>query len=194
LPVGSVAVFAGQVTGQSKGAKDCHVTQVERHGWMVCDGRQLHRARFPELFAAIGYRYLKAGEAPGPLFRIPDLQGYFLRGVDPGGKIDPDTAVRTMPDGEPASSPRVGSIQASAFRLHEHDYQQADATSVISQVEGIGASLVKPTTQPTSKVVAEGEEKEDPKSFTSAKETRPINVAVYYIIKFRGQPRGARWI
>src|SRR5690242_14817108 len=85
LPIGSLAAFAGEITGQSADATDCYVTDVESHGWMHCDGRQLLRAQYPDLFNAIGYRYLLQDEQPGTLFRIPDLRGYFLRGVDPTG-------------------------------------------------------------------------------------------------------------
>ncbi len=166
VPVGTVLAFAGDVTRQT--------TPLFAQGYLVCDGRALAVSEFYELFLAIGYQYSPA--AGGGTFQLPNLQGYFLRGVDPMGKTDPDHQDRTLPDG--TAGPRVGSVQDSAFQLHEHDYTPAAPSGATA----VGTSgTVGAGTTATSAVV-QGTGAYPPR--TSQKETRPVNTYVYYIIKY----------
>lgn len=64
-------------------------------GWLVCDGRELSRGQYPDLFAAIGTRY---GAGDGlTTFNIPDLRGQFVRGslynIPPGIQTGDGSAV-----------------------------------------------------------------------------------------------------
>ncbi|MES2449966.1 MAG: phage tail protein [Pseudomonadota bacterium] len=112
LPVGSVSAYAGAIDpGQGTG--------LEAWGWMLCDGRSLAAAHYPQLFATLGYLY---GGREGA-FNIPDYRGAFLRGVDHGSGNDPDASSRTAPHGGVAGG--VGSTQASTFQDHG---QSHDAT------------------------------------------------------------------
>jgi len=166
LPVGTVLAFAGEVTRQA--------TPLAVQGYLVCDGSPLPVSEFNELFQVIGYQY--SPSAGGGTFHLPNLQGYFLRGVDPTGKTDPDNQDRTLPDR--TAGPSVGSVQQSAFQLHEHNYTPA----VPSGVTAAGDSgTVGAGTTATSAVV-QGSGKYPP--LTSMQETRPINAYVYYIIKY----------
>lgn len=79
-------------------------------GWLACDGRLYAKEQFPALFDAIEYRF---GESQG-LFRVPDLQGQFVRGLDLKGNIDPG---RTL-----------GSLQDDALLGHRHGISQASET------------------------------------------------------------------
>jgi len=177
--VGSVVAFAGTIFGQ-EGA-GVTATNIAPAGWMVCDGRKLHRARFPELFAVVGYRYLLKGETPGVLYRVPDLQGYFLRGVDPTNTIDPDNSARKTPAGEhpAAAAPLVGSIQGFALQRHEHTYVEPGIEGK-TPGEGKPENMITTAPSPTEGVVRA---KNCLEPVTSDKETRAINVGVYYIIK-----------
>ena len=166
LPVGTVLAFAGDVTRQA--------TPLPAQGYLVCDGRALAVSEFYELFLAIGYQYSPA--AGGGSFHLPDLQGTFLRGVDPTGKIDPDHQDRTLPDG--TAGPRVGSVQDSAFQLHEHDYTPAAPSGATAAGN---SGTVGAGTTATSAVV-QGSGASPPR--TSLQETRPVNTYVYYIIKY----------
>jgi microcystin-dependent protein len=166
LPVGTVLAFAGEVTRQA--------TPLFAQGYLVCDGSPLPVSEFNELFQVIGYQY--SPSAGGGTFHLPDLQGYFLRGVDPAGKIDPDHQDRTLPAG--TAGPSVGSVQQSAFQLHEHDYTPATPSGVTAA----GTSgTVGAGTAATSAVV-QGSGPYPPR--ISTQETRPINAYVYYIIKY----------
>jgi microcystin-dependent protein len=52
-------------------------------GWLLCDGRQVPRAIYPRLYAAIGNQFALAGDT-GLSFRLPDMRGRFGVGVNPG--------------------------------------------------------------------------------------------------------------
>lgn len=93
-PVGAVVAFAGCVADSAAPAG----SPVEALGWLVCDGRMLETAMYPELFAVLGYLY---GGADGQ-FQLPDYRGRFLRGHDGG------TAART------GSGQEAGAGQADA--------------------------------------------------------------------------------
>ena len=79
-------------------------------GWLACDGRYYEQKRYPELFDAIGYRFGQRQD----LFRVPDLQGQFVRGLDLKGNVDPG---RTL-----------GSLQNDALLGHRHGISQASHT------------------------------------------------------------------
>ena len=63
VPVGSVIAYAGNI-GKSDEPGE---TNIESFGWMVCDGRILEAAQYPELFAVLGYKYGGSDEK----FNIP---------------------------------------------------------------------------------------------------------------------------
>lgn len=61
--IGTVKTFAGQTIPT---------------GWMLCDGRSLLRADYPELFAQLGTMH---GSGDGASFNIPDLRSSFIYGA-----------------------------------------------------------------------------------------------------------------
>ena len=81
-------------------------------GWLLCDGSEVSRSKYPELFAAIGTLH---GEGDGQTtFNLPDYRGRFLRGVDGGVGRDPDANSRTASNLGGNSGDAVGSVQGSA--------------------------------------------------------------------------------
>ena len=137
-PIGTVCPFAGQVNPVSGNANtvwantscsggspapakpaDAPVSYLEAQGWMLCDGRKLSTAFYPELFAVIGYLYGTASN--GSEFLIPDYRGVFLRGFDGGAGMDPQAADRFSPTGTTVANV-VGSLQCDAFQDHTHNY------------------------------------------------------------------------
>ena len=71
-PIGSIIAYAGEVT---------HAWE-DQNGWLRCDGRLLDNTQADNaaLFKAIGFAW---GGDNDTKFNVPDLQGLFLRGVDP---------------------------------------------------------------------------------------------------------------
>lgn len=50
------------------------------YGWLLCDGRALQRADYPDLYAELGVLYNLPTD-PSDVFRVPDYRGEFLRGA-----------------------------------------------------------------------------------------------------------------
>jgi rhizosphere induced protein len=188
IPIGAVCPFAGQVhpvtgdanniwagttcSSQNSQAGDLNpnipITYPEALGWMLCDGRQLSKTAYPELFAVLGTLYGGTSES----FRIPDYRGLFLRGVDAGAGMDPDAARRVGPTGT-GTTGGIGSLQCDALQDHKHSYKAVTlAAPTGSGNAGGQTASFEQTSSP------------DSPARTSA-ETRSKNVAVNYIIKYR---------
>ena len=96
VPPGTVITFAG-ATAPS--------------GYLACDGTDVSRATYDDLYAAIGDTY---GSGDGAsTFGLPDLRGEFVRGVDSGRGVD---AGRVL-----------GSFQADEIKAHTHSGTAGDA-------------------------------------------------------------------
>jgi len=192
-PVGTVCAYAGQVTRSTQGkntiwsgtacganaaapvgaaaAAPAPVILIEALGWMLCDGRFLGVAQYPELYKVLGAIYGQGTDASGQTtFRIPDYRGLFLRGTDDGAGMDLDD--RVAPQGQ-GSGAGVGSLQCDALQSHTHDYKAVQLTTPANQGQAAAASSTEvPTSGPQGCRV-------------SSRETRPKNIAVNYIIKYR---------
>ncbi len=139
-------------------------------GWFECDGQELDRVVYADLFAVIGTTY---GDGDGVnTFNLPDLRGEFLRGFDNGAGNDPDAGSRTD-RGDGTTGDNVGTKQADEFGSHNHsfEYQQLDETGTnnpVSNIQGTGN---------TEFTTSEG-----------GSETRPRNVYMMFIINAEDQP------
>lgn len=104
VPVGTITAFAGP---------------VERipAGWKLCNGEVLDVDNgFRRLFEAIGNFW--GGSGPHD-FKLPDLRGLFLRGVDGGSNRDTRRAERVLSNPTlPATElDNVGSLQNDATKM-----------------------------------------------------------------------------
>jgi microcystin-dependent protein len=102
LPVGSIVSFAGPVDNVPD-------------NWKLCDGKVVSSADYPLLWTRIGTTWGGSGQQS---FKLPDLQGRFLRGVDGGSHRDPDADQRD-PNGKGEKN-AVGSTQEDALQTHKH--------------------------------------------------------------------------
>ena len=192
VPIGGICLYPGEAAAVSDAANPAWRTPgdadaatvardaasaaagatalLEAMGWMVCDGRTLRIGAFPDLYAVLGTLY--GGDAQRGTFRLPDLRGVFVRGVDHGAGADPDAGQRLRPDGTGAYA-GVGSMQFDALQTHRHDYDQPQGASVSDK--GSPSYSVAPRATPTSEPLAPARISQD--------ETRPRNVAVHYIIR-----------
>lgn len=125
-------------------------------GWLLCDGATLLKADYPDLAAVLGTIY---GPGDSTHFVLPDFRGVFLRGLNTSGSgYDPNRV--------------LGSLQAEDFKSHAHD----DSTLDIKIGSYNGFAAIPVTDQfnfSTTKTHFEG-----------GAETRPVNKAVNYIIKY----------
>lgn len=203
LPIGSVIPYAGPTNNPNKPngaspypdyASQAYNLYLEQHGWLVCDGRSVLVAKYPDLFRVIGFIYGQAG--PGQ-FLLPDYRGYFLRGVNLDAQgpdnlpRDPQVSPKSNEPARAASSAggwsgnQVGSTQEDAFQAHEHYYQQATASGTASQGSPVFGSNVQATT--TDAVMPTGYQPTI--DIRQAPETRVKNVYVNFIIKYSHRPR-----
>jgi hypothetical protein len=162
VPVGSIMPYGG---GKETAA------QLEKNGWLFCDGRTVDRATYSELFAAIGIAF----GSPTPdnrSFSLPDLRGRLVRGVDDGFGRDPDAANRVSSAPQGNKGNMVGSVQDDAFQSHVHS--------------GGGGQLCNQCAAGWAhNIVRAVDNTGPPASGRVAQETRPKNVYVNWIIKAR---------
>jgi microcystin-dependent protein len=169
IPPGAVIAFAGLVN-----SKEEFVTRYQTYGWLLCNGDPLSIKQYPALYNALGNRYNLPND-PGDTFRLPDYRGYFLRMVDDGAGRDPDVGQRVLADG--SSSQQVGSIQNFAMETHVHEY---DLSTQGPQVQNGGSkSLVAVSDTDTGAPVKPGGG-----NVMLSTETRPMNMYVYYLVKY----------
>lgn len=112
-PVGTIVAFAGDDTPP---------------GYLWCNGASLSRTdpRYLELFDKLSKAGVQTvsprwGYVDATTFRIPDLRGVFLRGVDSGRGQDPDFNTRTAAYPGGSTGGAVGSYQDSDIKTHQHN-------------------------------------------------------------------------
>lgn len=111
VPAGNISPFGGP---------DSNVPP----GWLLCDGRGLRGSEYKQLFDAIGTSWGDGTDkcpGGGCDFNLPDLQGYFLRGVDRGTGRDPGVGGRYAAIFGGNTGDGVGSLQDDAVKSHSHD-------------------------------------------------------------------------
>lgn len=157
VPTGTVMPFAGPVAEIPD-------------GWLLCDGSELDRSAYPELFAVIGTAH---GHGDGvATFDLPDYRGMFLRGVDFGRGLDPDRGGRSnLPGG--STGDRVGSQQGHMYARHSHSLgphglcdDGAHNGGLFPILNAIHGCFARTTTH-----------------LNGGNESRPVNVYVHFIIK-----------
>ena len=102
FPAGVIVPFAGEVENIPS-------------GWMLCDGSEVSRTEYANLYDAIGVCW---GTGNGSTtFNLPDLRGMFLRGVsgDSGNDDDADDRI-VLNDNGGNTGNQVGSYQSDAIR------------------------------------------------------------------------------
>jgi hypothetical protein len=132
--------------------------------YMPCDGRELDSTAYSELFAAIGTTY--GGDPAGQTFKIPDLRGCFVRGLDP-------EAARRTASRVSAGDPRTPQKYATA-RPKKPFTCTIDLSSGTSQQHGetVGGVMKAGGSKTITTCTGGG----DP-------DTRPVNVYVEFYIK-----------
>jgi hypothetical protein len=154
-----------------------------------CNGEQLDRTKFSELFNAIGTTW--GGDGVN-LFCLPDLQGFFLRGVSSGSGRDVEADRRESPQpNKPAQGNHgntVGSVQKDAVQDHwhwsGHPGQQNGANPDNPGVAGpywIQGQYSHSALLPDFALDVKNNGPKETR--VSSFETRPMNAYVYWIIR-----------
>lgn len=144
-PSGSIITFAGTTTPD---------------GYLLCNGQEVSRTTYSDLFAAIGTTY---GSTSGTTFKVPDLRGEFIRGFDAGRGID--------------SGRIFGSFQVDEFKTHEHKMQGSTYgydTNKYGVYSASNYAVVTKVLRQKGTTIENG----------GGVETRPRNIAMNYIIKY----------
>jgi microcystin-dependent protein len=157
-------------------------------GWKWCDGTEYNYATLPEmlrLYTAIDTAF---GTSGGTTFSVPDLKGTFLRGAQTSGAgRDPDYASRTQSKaGGATGGSGVGTFQGHSISNHTHNVTIAHNATWNNISGGAGGADSAMIVQ--NSVQINGTLDHTPTTVngggTSA-ETRPGNVAVNYIIRYK---------
>lgn len=125
-------------------------------GWLACDGAEISRTTYANLFAAIGTTF-GAGNG-STTFNVPNMRGVFARGIDNGRGQDPGRV--------------FGSFQNDGFAAHSHSITMkldrapaSPGNAVFGDEPYYGQTDIG--TNPTG-----------------GSETRPKNIALLYCIRF----------
>src|SRR5215218_525641 len=189
VPIGSIVAYAGPIDREEF---------EPATGWMLCDGRLLDRndTAHAALFNAIGFAW---GHDGSDRFNLPDLQGYFLRGVDESQgpeSRDPDNNRRTRIHPGGSVGARVGSGQSygkalppeqeDRFRVlfdGQHRHSMNFEINATRAVGGTGNTVAHPAPNPSQMPQTEPVGNHNHRFEGGNKETRPINAYVNWIIR-----------
>ena len=141
------------------------ITTTTPANFLECNGNELSRTTYADLFAVIGTTY-GAGNG-STTFNLPDFRGRFLRGLDTSGSVDPDGSGRT-----------VGDSQDDTFESHIH------GSGTFSNYSSVNSSIT--VTNGTLGLHSGTGTGQDQVATSSAgdSETRPKNVAVRFLIRY----------
>jgi len=126
-------------------------------GWLYCNGAEFVKADYPQLYPAIKDVW---GPSTALTGRLPDLRGYFVRGYDDGARVDPDR--------------KLGSRQDDAFKVHTHGQR-------VTANDNYGSGIRQDYSRDGTKL-GDYEQGVQTVEAGTAFETRPKNVATYFVI------------
>jgi len=175
-------------------------------GFLLCNGASVSRTTYADLFNVIGTAF---GTASGTTFNLPDFQGRFLRGRDNSAGRDPDASSRTAQNTGGSTGDNVGSVQGYGVQDHTHGtiiegvstnayfYQSSDWAWGGVQVQASPGEFFRHIALPNSGTGGTGGRQTTgvaannpssipdlPTATTNVDETRPVNSAVNFIIKY----------
>jgi len=145
-------------------------------GWLECDGAQISRTMYANLFAVIGTRW-GAGDGVTS-FHLPDFRGQFLRGWDHGRGLDIGRDFASDQESENKSHNHGGFTSIAGN--HAHAFSVPNFTSQGLAVGSIGSVTDKLEEGRTTQLSGSHQHQ----IFSDGGiEARPRNMAVLYAIK-----------
>ena len=163
-------------------------------GYLECNGQLLNRTTYAALFNVIGTKY---GNTSGSNFRVPDLRGEFIRGVNTGSSgADPNRSIGSSQGSQNASHNHSVSITTSTasltgtIRKISETFASGGGTAggVFSKTggENAGNTPSRVDSSPASGVDLDVSHNHSVSGNTAnqgGNESRPRNIAMMYIIK-----------
>lgn len=179
LPVGSIIIWPGAGNDLP-------------NNWMVCDGAELNKNDYSELFSALRTYWDNDDGSSANFFNIPDLRGVFLRGVNNGREgdyKDPDLINRErLKGGTGLAKDLPGSYQRAEIERHNHGIEDQFWGDESSRPEGVSGNTANLDGNFDSSQLATGIDRNNVPlviSHYGGNETRPVNAYVYFIIKVK---------
>ncbi|MGL4522757.1 MAG: tail fiber protein [Bacilli bacterium] len=189
----SGGVFAGDIFRGSNAAGNRYITQTEAYdampvgsvimwiganmpnsNWCVLDGRRLSKTTYSRLFNVIGTRF--GGDANS--FNIMDMRGMFPRGVDGGRGQDPGRGLGTYQRCQAEAHQHIGGGLGEAYGNHYFGQ-----TGKKNYAGSKGGQDWDNYIMYTSNGMDNWDGNRINTSSQIGNETRPHNMAVYFIIK-----------
>ncbi|UCE06725.1 MAG: tail fiber protein [bacterium] len=149
MPIGTILPYGGDIRRIPE-------------GWLHCNGKSVEKSKYVKLYKIINDNF--GSDKDTNKFKLPDIRGRFVRGVDHEAGNDPDVDSRTDEDGNEKGN-EVGSIQNDEFKKHVH------------RVRGTGPPT-NSTTGSADSFVSAGVDSSE----VGGEETRPKNIYVEWII------------
>lgn len=182
VPIGTIVAYAGDA-------------QNPPSGWLLCDGTSYSINTYPLLYAAIQSAW---GSSGAGFFNVPELRGMFLRGWSqsltntsgPSKANDPDWSSRYAKFNNGSTQNHVGSYQNDAFQNHTFNLRYTVGSSNTGDQTYLSTGTNNNTgfNQISKNSIGDittsilNPEHGTPRF---GPETRPVNAAVMYIIKYQ---------
>jgi microcystin-dependent protein len=179
LPIGSVIIWAGDPNELPS-------------SWKVCNGKELLKTDYATLYGILGTYWNNDKGDQTNFFRIPDLRGVFLRGVNDGrtgNYSDKDSKNRFRLNGSQdltLNSP--GSFQQEAIAKHSHQIVQQSWGGVYTTPQGISGNTSDKDGNFDSSQLSTGIDRNNVPLVIAefgGEETHPVNAYVYFVIKVK---------
>ncbi len=179
VPIGTVMAFVGAMPPE---------------GWLLCNGNSYSATEYPELAAVLGNTF-KAGANPGQ-FRVPDLRGLFIRGLNgdaAGVGRDPDGINRTLGSVQSFATARPAApFTTDSKGSHNHGGRaQIQITGCDTVQEDTDCSGGEINIRHAGSGLSSDGQHDHIVAGGGDTETRPANMALNYIIQ-AGRKQGAR--
>jgi hypothetical protein len=183
MPAGTIISYSGSIASFTSTAMADSTTLIHKDGWAVCNGASVPKATYSQLFARVDTTWnasanpLTGSNQSAPAdsannFRIPNLQGVFLRSVaDYSGADAYDTANDVV----------LGVYKADKFQDHKH---VSIAASGLNNLANAGAAGLFAFDSGNSTI--SGQATQTSTGYGAPRigtETAPKQVGVYYLIK-----------
>jgi hypothetical protein len=157
-------------------------------GYLSCDGAEYSKSDYPELYAAV--QNIWGTTTNNNNFKVPDLRGLFLRGVDGTANRDPNKNTRAALIPGQNSGNRVGSYQSDAIQnITGSVGPKYFGQGGMSASDGKGAFRGTPVSATAGGTTRDQTNRFGGFNFDASRvvrtstETRPANINILYIIK-----------